>query len=106
MVRARRLVVLFAALHATTYRNHSTALDPPSCTPGSARGLSSLRYRPRSALDLDFLARTKRSTVGALVGPLRGTLVLGSMTAAGQAGACGITVSLACAGTGATLRCR
>jgi len=48
----------------------------------------------------------KRSTVGALVGPLRGTLVLGSMTAAGQAGACGITVPLACAGTGATLRCR
>ena len=43
---------------------------------------------------------------GALVGPLRGTLVLGSTTAAGQAGACGITVPLACAGTGATLRCR
>src|SRR5262249_2151435 len=70
-----------------TYRNGSPALDPPACTPGSSRGLVSLRYRPRSALDLDFLARTKRSTLPAVVGPVRGTLVLGSTAGAGQAGA-------------------
>jgi len=90
----------------TSYRNRSTALDPPTCTPGSSRGLYSLRYRPRSALDLDFTARTKGSTFPAVVGPVRGTLALGSTAAAGQTGACGLTAPLACSGSGSTLRCR
>ena len=55
--------------------------------------------------DLDFTARTKGSTFPAVVGPVRGTLVLGSTPAAGRAGACGLTASLACTGSGSTLRC-
>ena len=90
----------------TSYRNRSTALDPPTCTRGSSCGLYCLRYRPSSALDLDFTARTKGSTFPAVVGPVRGTLVLGSTAAAGRAGACGLTASLACTGSGSTLRCR
>jgi len=41
-----------------------------------------------------------------LVGPVRGTLVLGSTAAAGQAGACGLTAPLACTRVGSALRCR
>src|SRR5438128_10910361 len=41
-----------------------------------------------------------------MAGPVRGTLALGSTAAAGQAGACGLTASLACTGSGSTLRCR
>src|SRR5439155_15071015 len=78
----------------------------PALGAAPRRGLYSLRYRPRSALDLDFTARTKGSTFPAVVGPARGTLVLGSTPAAGRAGACGLTASLACTGSGSTLRCR
>ena len=55
---------------------------------------------------MDQAVRDKGSTFPAVVGPVRGTLVLGSTPAAGRAGACGLTASLACTGSGSTLRCR
>jgi hypothetical protein len=95
-----------ARSRTTTYRNRSTAIDPPACTIGSADGLYKIQYRPRSARDLDFTVLAKRSTIGALTGPLRGTIVLGKDAAAGQSGACGVSVALGCTPSGSKLRCR
>ena len=90
----------------TTYKNGSSELDPPTCTPGSARGLTRLQYKPHSTRDLDFQATVKNATLPALVGPLRATLVLGATQAAGDAGQCGVSPSLSCTGTGTRRRCR
>src|SRR5262249_52534063 len=95
-----------ASATTTAYRNRSTALDPPARTPGSARGLYKLQYHVRSPRDLDFSTRAKRASIGALSGPLRATIVLGDDAAAGQAGACGVTATLACTPAGSKLRCR
>ena len=73
---------------------------------GSAQGLYKLQYRPRSARDLGFTVRVKRSTIGAVTGPLRGTIVLGRDAAAGQSGACGVSVTIECTSSGSKLRCR
>ena len=78
------------------YRNRSSALDAPACTPGSANGLSKIQYRAGSATDVPFTIRTKRSTIVAPVGPLRVTLVLGDTAAAGAAGDCGVSGPLDC----------
>ena len=93
-------------VRTTIYRNRSTAIDPPTCTAGSARGLYELRYRPRSTRDLDFDARVRHATIGPVTGPLRGTIVLGKDAAAGQSGACGVSVGLGCSASGSKLRCR
>ena len=87
------------------YRNKSGALDAPTCTPGSANGLSKVQYRRGSTTDVPFTIRTKRSTIAAPVGPLRVTLVLGDTAAAGDAGDCGITDPLACSGDAASMFC-
>ena len=89
----------------TLYRNRSTALDPPACTPGSANGLGKLQFRPRSDHDVDFKIKTRRSTIANTVGPLRATLVLGKDASAGSAGACAVGM-LSCTDLGSKLRCR
>jgi hypothetical protein len=80
------------------YRNKSGALDAPTCTPGSANGLSKILYRSGGATDVPFTIRTRRSTIAAPVGPVRVTLVLGDTAAAGDAGECGVSSALACTG--------
>ncbi|MEW6271579.1 MAG: hypothetical protein AB1689_20035, partial [Thermodesulfobacteriota bacterium] len=91
---------------STQYRNASTAIDPPSCTPGSARGLVLLKYRVRSERDLDVVVRVRKGSLPVPVGPLRATLVLGATQAAGDAGACGVGAPVACTGTGGARRCQ
>lgn len=86
------------------YRNKSGAADPPACTVGSAQGLVKLKLAPQGAHDVAVQAITKRSTLGAFVGPLRATVVLGDSPAAGAAGDCGVSTPLVCAGS-VTLRC-
>jgi endo-1,4-beta-D-glucanase Y len=88
------------------YQNGSTALDPPACTLGSANGLSRIRYRVRSTRDLEVQIKTKRSTIPAVVGPLRMTLVLGADAAAGDAGECGIGEGLVCTASATAVRCQ
>jgi endo-1,4-beta-D-glucanase Y len=78
------------------YGNRSGALGAPTCTPGSANGLSRIQYRKGSATDVPFQIRTKRSTIAAPVGPLRVTMVLGATSAAGDAGQCGVSDTLDC----------
>jgi hypothetical protein len=91
---------------SVTYRNRSTALDPPACTPGSARGLSLLQYKPEGALEVAVKAQaTHASLPPAVAGPLRATVVLGSGSAASQAGACAFSAALTCSGAGSKLRC-
>lgn len=88
------------------YKNGSTALDPPTCTAGSANGLYKLQYKVSGVRDLGLQVLTRRSAIGpTIVGPVRATLLLGPTSAAGAAGACGLTPSLACAPKGAKLRC-
>jgi hypothetical protein len=88
------------------YRNRSTALDPPVCTPNSARGLSHLRYRPRSTRDLDAEVRATRAALFPPAGPLRATFVLGGSQAASDAGHCAVSVPVACTAKGRSVRCR
>lgn len=92
----------------TLYRNRSTALDPPACTPGTARGLNLIKYKPRSGIDLDFQAKARSASISAPVGPLRATWVLGSTQADSDGGRCAISGSVPCTlnGSGSTLRCR
>lgn len=92
----------------TLYRNRSTALDPPLCTSGTARGLSLIKYKPRSAFDLDVQVRARAASIAAPIGPLRVTWVLGSGQPDSDAGRCASSAALACTsnGSGSTLRCR
>ncbi|MGH7787781.1 MAG: glycosyl hydrolase family 8 [Candidatus Binatia bacterium] len=92
----------------TTYRNRSGLLDPPTCTPGSARGLDQLRLKARSTNQIDFLVKTKRSTIATPVGPLRATLVLGHTQAASDTGQCAIGTALPCTAnsSGSSRKCR
>lgn len=90
----------------TIYRNRSTALDPPICTAGSARGLGLLKYKPRSSLDVDVQLRARGASIPVPVGPVRATWVLGSTAAASDAGRCATSAPLACTTTGSGRRCR
>jgi hypothetical protein len=90
----------------TQYRNRSTALDPPSCTPGSSRGLQLIKYKARSPSDLDIQVKANHATIAAPVGPLRLTVVLGATQAAGDAGHCALSASLDCTNSGSSVRCR
>ena len=89
------------------YRNRSGALDPPTCTAGSANGLSQIRYRPRSAYDLDLQLKARKASIAAPVGPLRVSYVLAADEAAGAAGQCAISATLTCTsnGSGTVRRC-
>ncbi len=88
-----------------TYKNKSGAVDAPTCSTGSANGLSKVSYKVRSSADLEFRIKTKRSTIAAPLGPLRATLVFGADAGAGAAGECAVSVELDCSVAGATLRC-
>ena len=91
---------------STQYRNASTALDPPACTAGTSRGLFLLKYRPRGPRDLDLLLKAKKASLGAVVGPLRATFVLGAAQADGDAGRCAISGPVPCSATATSLRCK
>ncbi len=90
----------------TRYRNKTTALDPPTCTPGSARGLALLRYRVRSERDLEVFLWARKASLPVPVGPLRATVVLGATQAAGDAGACAVSAPIPCTGQNAARRCK
>ncbi|MCK6555684.1 glycosyl hydrolase family 8 [Candidatus Binatia bacterium] len=90
----------------TTYRNRSTALDPPVCTAGSSGGLSELRYRPYDTTELEVQAKARRATIAAPLGPLRASLVLGNTQAAGDNGVCAISTVVPCTPSGNSVRCR
>lgn len=81
---------------STAYRNRSGALDAPTCTIGSANGLRQIRYRQPSSRDVTFQIKTRNSTIPAVIGPLRATLVLGDTMAANNGGECGISQELTC----------
>ena len=91
---------------STQYKNGSTAIDPPACTPGSSRGLFLLKYRPRTARDVDVLLKAKKASLGTVVGPLRATFVMGATQADGDAGRCAISAPVACSATATSLRCK
>lgn len=91
---------------STLYKNGSTALDPPACTAGSARGFFHLKYRPRSARDLDVLVKAKKASIGTVVGPLRATVVMGATQADGDAGRCAVSAPVACTATATGRRCQ
>jgi hypothetical protein len=90
------------------YRNRSGAMDPPACTAGSANGLGQIRYKARSAYDLDLQLKAKGASIAAPVGPLRLTWVLGPGQSASDGGQCAVSVALPCTanGSGSTRRCR
>lgn len=96
---------------AFSYSNRSNRIDPPACAT-SANGLGALRLRDARVARgrIDFRASTRGSTLAAPVGPLRGTIVLGSSAAAGDAGECGIASFATAACTfnrlHTTLRCK
>jgi len=89
----------------TLYKNRTTAIDPPACVPGSGPGKLKLRYKVRSARDMNVVFKLRKATLGSLVGPLRATLILGDSLAAGTAGACGVAESLPCVAKGSGMRC-
>ncbi|MFM8412996.1 MAG: glycosyl hydrolase family 8, partial [Alphaproteobacteria bacterium] len=79
------------------YVNGSGAVDPPSCTEGSAGGLSKLQFKQPWNGDLDVQVQTKKqSLAGPVVGPLRVSVVPGPGGSAGDAGACAVSEPLAC----------
>lgn len=89
-----------------SYNNRSGALDAPACTPGSAAGLRRLRYRNGTGYDFSFDVQVKKWTIPGVVGPLRVSLVLGDSAASGGAGHCAISLDVACASSGKSVRCR
>lgn len=94
----------------TTYHNTSDALGPPACPAYSANGLKVLKLLDRRARGkgISFAISARNATIGAVTGPLRGTIVLGATATESQAGECGVITFDAghCIRKGATLRCR
>ena len=92
------------------YRNVSNALGAPTCAPGSAGGLTLLRFRDRRAANhgIQVSVRTKGSTLPAVAGPLRVTIVLGATSAESLAGTCAMHTFAAdrCVLRRGALRCR
>jgi hypothetical protein len=74
------------------YENRSGALPGASCAPGSAGGLRSVQVRGRAGAraGVEIRITFDRLALGALVGPLRATVVLGSDEAAARDGTCGV----------------
>jgi cysteine-rich repeat protein len=93
-----------------TYSNRSSALDPPTCTAGSANGLQRLRVGDRRTRtgQIGVTFTTRDSTVASAPGSLKATVVLGDSIDDGLAGACGATTVLTCQAnrTGTKLSCR
>jgi hypothetical protein len=75
-----------------TYRNESTALPAAGCAPGSAKGLQRIELvdRRSTAGTIDFRILVQNTGLAAPVGPLRGTLVLGTAVADGLGSRCGV----------------
>ncbi len=95
---------------SSVYANRSGGIDPPTCTPASARGLVSLRIKDKRTTrgSVAFKVTVKGASIALPVTPLRAELVLGADAASGAAGACG-TARLAATSclVGPTLiRCR
>ena len=94
----------------TRYANVSGRIDPPACTPGSADGLRRFRFkdRRRKGRCIAFLVTTKNSQLPPLVGPFRGTIVLGASAVASSVGDCGAQAfgAGACRTKRTTIRCR
>jgi hypothetical protein len=94
----------------TTYKNGSGAIDPPVCTAGSAGGLKKLKVKDKRAKGkgIAFKVTTKGSTVATIVGPLRGTIVLGATVAESLAGECGVHefASASCRQKKTTVTCK
>ncbi len=94
----------------TRYKNASNRLGSPTCAPGSAGGLTLMRFRDQraKAKGISFAVKTKGSTLPASTGPLRVTLVVGATADAGLAGDCGVVTftSDRCKVKRGTLRCR
>ncbi len=89
-----------------SYKNSSGALDPPTCTPGSAAGLRKIKYVPGTNRDLRFEVQAKKTTISAPTGPLRLTIVLGDSAAASSAGYCAMSRTLTCQSSTTGMRCQ
>jgi len=91
-----------------SYSNRSRFLDRTCLT--SARGLRSVRFVDKRAKNagIDFQVVVKGASLPDVDGPLRGTIVLGGVTADITSGACGVRAfsDLSCTRTGSTLKCR
>jgi predicted outer membrane repeat protein len=74
------------------YTNASGSIDPPACTPSSANGLRSLRFKDRRAKGkgIAFVVVAKRAELGAALGPFRGTVVLAASVTSSLVGECGV----------------
>jgi len=90
---------------STAYKNSSGALDPPTCTNGSAAGLRKIKYVPGADRDLRFEVQVRKTTIATPVGPLRLTLVLGDSAADGSAGHCALSATLSCRSSASGMRC-
>ncbi len=92
------------------YANASNRIDPPACTPGSAKGLRSLRFKDRRAKGkgIAFTLVAKRADLGVPAAPLRATVVLGASVTSSLVGECGVRTFAAdeCKTKRATIRCR
>jgi hypothetical protein len=92
------------------YRNRSGALDPPTCTPGSANGLKRIVFKDRRARGkgIVFTVKASGATLAQPGGPLRVTVVLGALEADGLAGKCGLHAFTVpdCGTRRAAVRCR
>lgn len=92
-----------------TYLNASGALDPPTCTPGSASGLTYLRFDDKTSTGKGLRFRAR---IGGLSQPpgevLRVTVVLGGTAAEASDGTCGIVAftPTQCVNTGTSFQCR
>jgi endo-1,4-beta-D-glucanase Y len=93
------------APRSTTYFNRSGALGAPVCSAGSANGLRQIRYKRPTSRDVTFQIRSRNSTIPAVVGPLRVTLVLGDEAASSAGGECGLSRELTCTGSASGFRC-
>lgn len=90
------------------YKNGSGALDPPTCTPGSAAGLVGLRFDDRSSSGLGVRVKAQLKGLASLPnGPIRVTVVMGGTSADAAGGVCGIAwFPLGrCRGTATSYKC-
>lgn len=89
------------------YKNTSGALDVPTCTAGSAQGLSRVKLVDKRAKGkgVKLSAKAKGATIATTAGPVRLTVVTSAAADAIASGACA-TAELACTTKGAKLRCK
>jgi hypothetical protein len=91
------------------YRNKSGAIDPPTCTGGSAAGLRSVTLRDKRTKSKGIVVSLSapKTSLAPPVGPLSVTIVAGGDAAAAE-GACGRFefAAGACKATGKTWACK